>query len=107
MTPVQDRLSETDPMERRTVMMKGDDDRRSSFRTEPGHPAFLEVPMEELDDACAWLEAYHGGLRAGLDERGANSLRDPVEPAVCRPAARPLPVRSSGTAATSFSIISR
>jgi hypothetical protein len=72
-------------------MMNGDDCRRLSFRTEPGHPAFLEIPTEKLYDACAWLEAYHGGLRAGLYKYGANFLRDPVEPADCRPAVRPLP----------------
>lgn len=72
-------------------MVNGDDGRWPSFRTEPGHPAFLETPMEKLDDACAWLEAYRGGLRAGLDERGANFLRDPGESADCRPSVRPLP----------------
>jgi len=62
-------------MERRYVMMNGDDGRLPSFKTEPGHPAFLEIPMEKLDDACAWLEAHRGGLRAGLDEYGAIYLR--------------------------------
>ena len=55
--------------------MNGDNGRPPSFRTEPGHPAFHDIPMEKLDDACAWLKAYRGGLRAGSEERGAIFLR--------------------------------
>ncbi|WP_323747737.1 TauD/TfdA family dioxygenase [Catenulispora rubra] len=56
-------------------MVNDDAGRLPSFKTEPGHPALVEIPVETIDDACAWLQAHREELRAGLDEHGAVFLR--------------------------------